>query len=130
MKKIIITTLSLIFLVACSNSGGVEQVSLDEMEEILDSGNEYILIYRETNDNYVHDVEKVSEEKGKEIKMYNIHEKNGDSNNNDSGWIKPETQYVDEHSLYQVEDGKLVQELILTDYEGTDRVKEIEKVLK
>lgn len=132
MKKIILST-SIVFvtlLVACGKSG-IEQISLKEVEEILESGNEYVLIYKDSNEKYKHDVEKVSTDKNKNIKMYNIHETNGkNSDDNDDGFVKPETQRVDNHTLYKVENGELVKELTLTDYEGTNRIKEIEGFLE
>lgn len=130
MKKIILST-SIVFvtlLVACGKSG-IEQISLEEVEEILESGNEYVLIYKDNNEKYKHDVEKISTEQNKNIKMYNIHETDGESRNNDGGWVLPD-QHVSSDTLYKVEDGELVKELILTDYEGTNRIKEIEGFLE
>src|SRR5699024_3823733 len=124
-KKIILST-SIIFvtlLVACGKSG-IEQISLEEVEEILESGNEYVLIYKDNNEKYKHDVEKISTEQNKNIKMYNIHETDGESRNND-GVLVIISKNVSKDTKYKVDDGELIKELILNDYEGTNRIKEM-----
>lgn len=127
-----LTMISVLLLSACGggSKGEIEQVSLDEMEEILETGNGYILIYRETSDDYLKDIEEVNEEQKKNIKMYDIYKEDGKNRNDDDGWITPSTQRVDRDTLYLIEDGELVQELTLTDYEGIDRTEEIENMLK
>lgn len=129
MKKIFFLIIVL-FLTACGSSSGVEVIDKNEVDELLSNGSGYLLIDFDNDTKYLHDVEVVSEEMSKTVKSYDPHYADGKNKNKDNGRpIRPEKN-VEVNALYHIENGEIKQELLLDYYEGTERIKEIEKLLK
>ena len=131
MKKtfFLVISIAILFLSACS-SGGITNIDKKEVDEILSSGNGYLLIDFDNDSKYLHDVKTVSEENSVEVTSYDPHYADGKNKNRDGGRpIRPE-ENVEVNALYYIEDGEIEQELLLDYYEGTERIREIEKILK
>lgn len=134
MKKIFLLTVSLsifMFLTACGNDSGIEQISLKEFEEILEENQDQnILFYFDNDSNYLIDVENVSEEQEKSVKLYNPFESDGETPNKEEEEIYPDTLELDYNNLYQIIDGKVNDKLELDYYLGEEREKAIKNILK
>jgi len=134
LKKIFLLTVSLsifMFLTACGNDSGIEQISLKEFEEILEENQDQnILFYFDNDSNYLIDVENVSEEQEKSVKLYNPFESDGETPNKEEEEIYPDTLELDYNNLYQIIDGKVNDKLELDYYLGEEREKAIKNILK
>ena len=119
------------FLTACGNDSGIEQISLKEFEEILEENQDQnILFYFDNDSNYLIDVENVSEEQEKSVKLYNPFESDGETPNKEEEEIYPDTLELDYNNLYQIIDGKVNDKLELDYYLGEEREKAIKNILK
>jgi len=131
MKKtfFLIISIGVLFLSACG-SGGIKNIDKEEVDKMLSNGDGYLLIDFDNDSKYLHDVKTVSEEKSIEVKSYDPHYADGKNKNKDGGRpIRPEKN-VEVNALYHIKDGEIKQELLLDYYVGTERIKEIEKILK
>lgn len=135
MKKIIfLLSMSIIVLLsACSTNSedtkGIEIINYEEMEDILDGKNEYVLIYADDKAKYMHDLTKVSKNKNKVIKVYKPYMSDGKEENPDGRPIFPDAK-MKYNSLYKIENGEIVQELEIEYYEGIERQEEIKRILE
>lgn len=109
-------------LVSCSNVG-VDNVGIEEVEDLFDGGNGYLLIYIDDDNKYLSHLKETAKEKNKRVLSYNPYKKDG-KNENDKPTYPDED--VEGNVLYYIEDGEIKSEVDVNVHQGLDLKNELD----